>query len=1688
MTASFVPTVDPGRTVSGYLWDFGNGNTSTLEKPSASYVTAQSYSVSLTITYSDGTEVVTKPAFVEIFESPTVAFSADIRGGCTPLRVNFTDESTAPVGGNIVSRLWEFEGGVSANGVNEEITFTEEGRYDVTLYVETDNGCSASLSEVDFIIAEDQVAPSFLPTSTALTCEPTFTVDFSNTTPGTGGGNYNFFWDFGDGNTSNEVAPTHTYTTSGDFTVELTLAETESGCVGGTETRVDLVRLVDFEAGFSATPVSGCSPLTVQFTDTSSLQLTRHNVLWDFGDGSPIQVGFGTGAIRTPAHTYTAPGTYSVTLSVEDPSGACAGTSTVTNLITVPNSLSASFTPNESLFCEDNFTVNFTNSSTNATAYVWDFGDGGTSTYPNPSHTYTANGVYPVTLTATTADGCTDVFQDTIFSTPIIASFGTTNTDGCAPVVTDLINTSTSLLPLTTFSWEIRDQANVLVFSSTDENPIGVSLPVAGDYRVVFTAGNPRCSDTVVDTIQVGIRPISMDFVADQHVICNGEIVNFTNNTVEDPVNPFPSMYEWDYLNNGNLTPGTPRDGSFLYDNLDSGFYDVALYYESNGCVVQELRTDFIYINLPRALFTSATDLCSPDSLWLENTSLGADSFSWDILDDMGMLVLNNTTDTTLALSLTPGADYTVRLTATNNAAMCSDVFELPVTLPADLPLFGISVSEDSVCVDQSLTIGSSAIADSYSWTFTSDLTNITAGGDTVSPVFSLPGLYDIRLSLTIGGCTLDTLWEDAFRISDPLVIVGADTLQGCAPLTINFNDSSISKIPILSRLWTLNGDTISTDSAFSHVFPNARNPQTSSQEVFLTVTTVNNCTSTRSAFVRVTDPVAEIFVDSTFLCDGTELNLMANTADSVLFPASGAANTFVWSTNAPGVSLDSIASPNATFPNGIHTISLQVTDINGCKDSISTTVSVNRVLPEASFSADPTEVFCPPAAVSFFDESIAGNAGIARWNWTFGDNTTTEVEDPVRIFREPGVYWVELVIEDASGCLDTLRRENYIDIQGPSGSFEVDDTLGYVPLAVNFIGASPDDDVQYLWDFANGEVVGYLTDSTIKYTYETDGEYFPVMTVRDERGCDFAPDPVIGIEVLPCPTLDLGPDISRCANEGATIIEGYNATHDINLGRLFYRWNTGDTTSSIRAPVVLGTTEYVLQQWIIDDEGVRVCERSDTVLVSYSPTPVASFMVGNACLGEASILTSTSTLDTGNITNYRWDIDGDGVIDSAGDELSEFTHYYNVLGTLSPQLFVTSDSGCVDTATTLVTILEVPSVTLTSRDSCVGLPVSLTANVTLGPGQSILEYSWDTDGNGTADKVTADLPQTTAVQETAGEYVAILQLEAGNGCRTVDSVEYEVFALPELSFSPDPALLCAGTSIEIAATGAEEYLWEGGTTGAILVATPPQDTTWYQVLGTSDQGCVKEDSVQVFVLKNPFLLPEMRACEGDTLPLDASIPGVSALYEWSTGARDSVLLVTEPGTYSVVTEVTEAGLPCIISTTTEVIFDLPTPLPNLDTTVCFDDIPEVSLIPGVAGSYVWIPDGSTDDRLLVTQADTVSVMVTNARGCVSTSEIIVTENCIPRVVFPDAFSPNADGLNDVFLPTGQYFINYRVQIFNRWGEVIFISDDPDKGWNGLREDGLPHQVGVYAVVVRFESQFDPGVAITQRSRVLLQN
>jgi PKD repeat protein len=199
-------------------------------------------------------------------------------------------------------------------------------------------------------------------------------------------------WDFDDGATSTSENPTHSFTESGTYTVELTAKG-----AGGTSTATEDITIADPQpvADFSMSKTSALVGEEIIFTN-NSINATSYE--WSFGDGS-------ASTLEDPTHTYLAAGNYQVLLRATGPGGEHTTSKNIT--ITYPAPV-AGFTFSPAVPAEG-AEVTFTNTSTNATSYSWDFGDGGTSTAQNPKHTYTSQGMYNVSLTATGPGGTDEV-------------------------------------------------------------------------------------------------------------------------------------------------------------------------------------------------------------------------------------------------------------------------------------------------------------------------------------------------------------------------------------------------------------------------------------------------------------------------------------------------------------------------------------------------------------------------------------------------------------------------------------------------------------------------------------------------------------------------------------------------------------------------------------------------------------------------------------------------------------------------------------------------------------------------------------------------------------------------------------------------------------------------------------------------------------------------------------------------------------------------------------------------------------------------------------------------------------------------------------------------------------------------------------------------------------------------------
>lgn len=455
-----------------YLWYFGDENTSTLENPVYTYAEPGIYGVAL---------------FIEdTVTGCTSEFWYDIEVGNIPCEAGF-DWFYSPAGefeiyfsntsaGTFTEVLWDFGDGTTSTEFNPVHTFPAEGEYDVCITIS-----NPEFPECEDVFCQLVVVDS-IPCAASFTYDVTdFTVSFTNTS---NGGDPLYFWFFGDGNSSTDPNPVHTYDGPGYYEVCLTVLDIGAGlCYSFQCENIEVGDPVcDAEFGYIQT-----SLFEVSFFDQSNYPV--ENYFWDFGDGN-------TGTGPNPTHEYEALGTYTVCLTIENDSLGCNDTFCMDVTLDSLGCVAAFD------FEIEDFLVTFTNqSSGNDLSYFWDFGDGTTSVLENPVHTYAQSGIYDVNLIVTSADGsCLDVAYEAV---PIGESAGSSayfKYEHMDPE--NVMFFDNSIGPVTNWHWDFGDGHTAVSQHSQHQ------FTDPGTYEVCLTVhdmqnGEPStfCREVVIETM-----------------------------------------------------------------------------------------------------------------------------------------------------------------------------------------------------------------------------------------------------------------------------------------------------------------------------------------------------------------------------------------------------------------------------------------------------------------------------------------------------------------------------------------------------------------------------------------------------------------------------------------------------------------------------------------------------------------------------------------------------------------------------------------------------------------------------------------------------------------------------------------------------------------------------------------------------------------------------------------------------------------------------------------------------------------------------------------------------------------------------------------------------------------------------------------------------------------------------------
>ena len=559
------PTVftDGSAGATSWLWEFGDATTSALQNPTHVYAVGKTYNVTEVVTSVNGCkDSVTNPVVV----NPNPTGTINIPPVCLGTVSSFT-LTTTMVGG---AYTWNFGDGNTSTSQNPTNTYAGYGNFNAYAVLTSSTNC---IDTVKAIAVVNPIPVANYTNTTECYGHATSFTDKSTVASGT---IKSWNWAFGDGGTSTLQNPFHTYAGCGTFNVMLTVTSS-AGCTHDTTITIT-VNPAPIPA-FTATSV--CQGLANTFTDESTIGCggTLKSWSWLFGDG-------GTSAVQNPTHTYLAAGTYTATLTVTSNNGCDSSVTMPVVVYPLPVPAFTATTP-----CDSSAT-NFTNASTvpgggTISTSAWSFGDGGTSTNQNPSHTYPAAGNYNVILIVASNEGCIDSIKKPVTVNPNpVPNFTANITHGCVTLCVQFTDSSIVSAPSSVVGWLWNFGDGSTDSSSTLQNPKHCYSKV-GVFTVTLTVRtNSGCTETFtrVNYITTWPIPIAKFTDAPNPTTDASPTVYFTDQSLGNPVSWLWSTFG-DRTDSTDITQNSQHTYLYTGNYQDTGTYYVELYITNKfGC------------------------------------------------------------------------------------------------------------------------------------------------------------------------------------------------------------------------------------------------------------------------------------------------------------------------------------------------------------------------------------------------------------------------------------------------------------------------------------------------------------------------------------------------------------------------------------------------------------------------------------------------------------------------------------------------------------------------------------------------------------------------------------------------------------------------------------------------------------------------------------------------------------------------------------------------------------------------------------------------------------------------------------------------------------------------------------------------------------------------------------------------
>ncbi len=767
-------------------------------------------------------------------------FTTDTTNGCVP----FTVHCTSTQNEGVTSWYWTAGNGQTSTAQNPTFTFTRPGKYRIKLKT-SDNSSADSVSRDVFA---NGIYSGFTYQYNTI-CTVPVAVNFTSHDTSADG---NYHWDFGDSAVSIARNPAHTYRSQGRYMVRLTTYSKE-GCIDSTVKIIETGKVaVDFTS-----PDTACSNSTVTFTSTSSS--VPKSARWTI-NGEVVNR-----SVNGFPYTFTTPGTYTIQLT-EDFGGCSFGKEKKIVILRKPTALfNQSGTLQNCLYPS---VVQFSNASSDADTYIWDFGDGSpASSEPNPIHRYETAGQFSPALIAANANGCSDIITKPnliLLGPPIITGLQGLPASHCLPYAIHPMAIVNTPEPIAAYDWNFGNGDHAY-----DSSP-AYTYRQQGYYDVTLILKTVSgCTDTffVERAVSVGDSVVP-DFTVDKTIACGSDVFTFTATASAKP-----ASWSWRF---GDGTTGGGQTISHRF--LTTGSQTVSVDAANYGCRVRKEKKDLLIVKPPIAGIAVQYDCTNQLQVKYKDATQGALSWQWDFGDGSPVSSEQNPP---LHVYSSSGI-YKVKLSTGNEA--CKSTDSVTVSVLNTKPVFTYNPANGYVCRKQGIEMAATNpeyIADYY-WNF--DDGKSAFSNTFIVKQYDKAGVYHPSLVARYKNGCYDTLYSpEPVHVTGPTASFDAGDGINCLNNDVVFKDKSVTDDAhkIVSWWWNC-GDAYSeirTTSPFSHTYA-----KSGSYAASLLVKDNNNCTDTAYFTVKISALPKVNAGNDTFVCEGSKVQLQA-----------GGALSYVW-------------------------------------------------------------------------------------------------------------------------------------------------------------------------------------------------------------------------------------------------------------------------------------------------------------------------------------------------------------------------------------------------------------------------------------------------------------------------------------------------------------------------------------------------------------------------------------------------------------------------------------------------------------------------------------------------------------------------------------------------------------------------------------------------------------------------